>query len=53
MATPVETGAGTPVIESTESDAIHVKAEYPLMTDDQWRAMRTVIEFVVNFKDSE
>ncbi|MCJ1391941.1 hypothetical protein MMC18_004808 [Xylographa bjoerkii] len=53
MATPVETGAATPVIESTESDAIHVKAEYPLMTDDQWRAMRTVIEFVVNYKDPE
>ena len=53
MATPVDSEAATPVIESTESDAIHVKAEHSLMTDEQWRAMRTVIEFVVNYKDRE
>ncbi|MCJ1471601.1 hypothetical protein MMC13_000241 [Lambiella insularis] len=53
MATPKDDFSGTPVIESTESDAVHVAAEDTTVTDDQWKAMRTVIEFVINYKDAE
>ena len=53
MATPVETGAATPVIESTETDVIEVKQEISQITDDQWRAMKTIIENIIDYRDSE
>ena len=53
MADEKENGSSTPVLESTETDAIEVKVEAPTVNDGQWRAMRTVIEALVNYRDAE
>ena len=53
MADEKENGSSTPVLESTETDAIEVKVETPTVSDEQWRAMRTVIEALVNYRDAE
>ena len=48
-----ENGSATPVLESTETDVVEVKEEAPTVTDEQWRAMKAVIEALVNYRDAE
>jgi hypothetical protein len=46
-------GSETPVLESTETDGVQAKAGQPPVTEDQWKAMKSIIETVVSYRDAE
>ena len=45
-----DTSSGTPILESTETD---VKEEASPVTDDQWRAMRSIVDTLYNYREPE
>lgn len=55
MAAPAGNENATPVMESTETDeAAKVQEEAgPLVTDEQWRAMKLITETIVSYRDNE
>ena len=52
MATPSKDDSQTP-IESTETDQAQIKQEDSAVKDEEWRAMKTMIDNIYNHREPE
>ena len=48
-----DTISATSVLESTETDGTQVKEEASPVTDDQWRAMKLIVDTIYNYRELE
>lgn len=48
-----EAGSVTPILESTEIDGAQIKLEVSPVKDEQWRAMKTIIDILYNHREPE
>ena len=48
-----EAESATPILESTETDGAQIKQEASPVKDEQWRAMKAIIDMLYNHREPE